>query len=131
MKERGGVQAAATFMFIGIALSRTTHLHLMNRFVTRMRGGLVTLIIHKSHRITAAVTLMTTDIDGITTGVPQCLQISIGILEIVLGMYVLSRFIGISAFSVFGPLVASTIVAYFVARSMATRFSSWNKDIKL
>ncbi|KAM3544593.1 hypothetical protein ARSEF1564_002461 [Beauveria bassiana] len=138
MKERGGVQAAATFMFIGIALSRTTHLHLMNRFVTRMRGGLVTLVIHKSHRITeeeakrsAAVTLMTTDIDGITTGIPQCLQISIGILEIVLGMYVLSRFTGISAFSVFGPLVASTIVAYFVARSMATRFSSWNKDIEL
>ncbi|KAM3474463.1 hypothetical protein MY5147_004238 [Beauveria neobassiana] len=138
IKERGGVQAAATFMFIGIALSRTTHLHLMNRFVTRMRGGLVTLIIHKAHSITeeeakrsAAVTLMTTDIDGITTGIPQCLQIPIGILEIVLGMYVLSRFIGISAFSVFGPLVASTIVAYFVARSMATRFSSWNKDIEL
>ncbi|KAM3477754.1 hypothetical protein MY8738_006300 [Beauveria namnaoensis] len=38
MKERGGVQAAATFMFIGIALSRTTHLHLMNRFVTRLVG---------------------------------------------------------------------------------------------
>ncbi|KAM3532890.1 hypothetical protein MY4038_003803 [Beauveria bassiana] len=138
MKERGGVQAAATFMFIGIALSRTTHLHLMNRFVTRMRRGLVTLIIHKAHSITeeeakrsAAVTLMTTDIDGITTGIPQCLQIPIGILEIVLGMYVLSRFIGISAFSVFGPLVASTIAAYFVARSIATRLSSWNKDIEL
>ncbi|OAR02082.1 hypothetical protein LLEC1_05008, partial [Akanthomyces lecanii] len=138
MKERGGVQAAATFMFIGIALSNTTHAHLMNRFVTRLRGGLVALIIHKEHTITeaeakrsAAVTLMTADIDGITTGIPQCLQIPIGILEIVLGMYVLSRFIGISAFSVFGPLVVSTIAAYFISRRMATRLSEWNEGIEV
>ncbi len=138
MKERGGVQAAATCMFVGIALSHTTHAHLMNRFVTRLRGGLVALIIHKEHTITeaeakrsAAVTLMSADVDGITTGIPQCLQIPIGILEIVLGMYLLSQFIGISAFSVFGPLVISTVMAYFISRRMATRLSEWNKGIEI
>lgn len=138
MRERGGVQAAATCMFLGIALSHTTHAHLMNRFVTRLRGGLVALIIHKEHTITeaeakrsAAVTLMTTDVDGITTGISQCLQIPIGIVEIVLGMSVLSQFIGISAFSVFGPLVVSTLTAYFISRRMATRLSGWNKGIEV
>ncbi|XWX01985.1 hypothetical protein V2A60_010017 [Cordyceps javanica] len=74
---------------------------------------------------------MTTDIDGITTGIPQCLQIPIGIVEIVLGMFVLSRFIGISAFAVFGPLVVSTVAAYFISRRMATSLSAWNKGIEV
>ncbi|XWW99160.1 hypothetical protein V2A60_007168 [Cordyceps javanica] len=138
MKERLGVQGATACMFIGLALSRTTHAHLMNRYVTRVRGGLIGLMIHKEHRISeveakrsAAVTLMTADIDGIVTGIPQCLQIPIGLLEIALGTAVLSRFIGVSAFAVFAPLILTTAAAYAIAPWTAKRLARWNQGIQV
>lgn len=138
MKERGGLLGAAAIMFTGLALSRTTHGHLMNCYVTRVRGGIISLIIHKEHRLaekdaksSAAVSLMSSDVDGISTGMPRFLEIPFGLVEIGLGVYVLSGFIGISALSVLGPLVATTFAASLITRRSAHHFSAWNKSIEL
>lgn len=137
LNERRGLQGAATFLFIGLILSRTTHAHLMNRFIARLRGGLIALMIYKEHHLTekearrsAAITLMTADIDGIAGGIPRCLSIPIGVAEIALGMYVLSQFVGISALSVFASIVTSMISTYFIAPRMAEHFAEWNRGIE-
>ncbi|KAJ3493276.1 hypothetical protein NLG97_g4832 [Lecanicillium saksenae] len=137
MDERSGLQGAATFLFIGIILSRTTHAHLMNRFITRLRGGLIALIIHKEHKLSqtvakrsAAITLMTADIDGIVAGMPRCLSMPIGIVEIALGMYVLYQFIDASAFTAFAPVIFSLIASYIIAPLTAGRLAQWNKGIE-
>ncbi|KAJ6788206.1 hypothetical protein PWT90_02171 [Aphanocladium album] len=137
MNERSGLQGAATLLFIGLILSRTTHAHLMNRFITRLRGGLIALIIHKEHHLSeteakrsAAITLMTADISGIVSGMPTCLSMPIGILEIALGLYVLYQFIGVSAFSVFAPVIFSIAASHNIAPRTASRLSKWNKGIE-
>lgn len=111
MKRRGGLVGASSMVFLGIALSQAVFAHEMNRFVTQLRGGLIALLFHKEHMLTgkeakkaAASTLMSADVDGIVTGVPQCLDIPIGALELALGVYLLSSYTGVSSLVAIGPL---------------------------
>lgn len=132
-----GLFGAASIAFYGIAISRAVFAHGMNRFVTRLRGGLIGLLFHKEHKLTeaqarqaAAATLMSADIDGIATGIPRCLEIPIGMVEIALGIYMLSNFTGLAALTVLAPLSTTTVASYFIGRRMATLFAAWNKSIE-
>lgn len=137
LNERLGMFGGVIFMFLGQALSRTYHAHLLNRHLTRVRGGITALLIHKEHsltdhqaRQTAAVTLMSTDMDGIAEGMPRSLQLPVGIIEVGLGIYLLSGFIGVSALTVFIPVVLSTTSTYFLTKSRAKMFARWNQNIE-
>lgn len=75
-------------VFVGLAISKATTEHLKNRQVTRTRGTLVTSIVDKTHRLSvtdakksAALTLMSTDVEGIAVGIPKCYEIPIGVFE--------------------------------------------------
>lgn len=132
-----GLLGASAIAFYGIAFSRAVFAHGMNRFVTRLRGGLISLILHKEHKLVeaearkaAAETLMSADIDGIATGVPRCLEIPIGMVEIGLGIYMLSSFTGLSALVVIAPMTSTTIAAYIIGLRLASLFSAWNKSIE-
>lgn len=135
--ERAGLLGGAAAVFLGLALSQSIHTYLMNRFVTRVRGALTAALIHKEHGLSeteakksAAATLMTADMEGIVAGIPRCLQIPIGFVEIGLGTYVLSRFIGTSALTVFPPVIASTSVIYFMGKRIAKLITNWNEAIE-
>lgn len=136
-KERGGLLGAVAIVFIGIPIARTTAAHLMNRYVTRVRGGITAELFHKVHHLPesqarkkAAVTLMSADIDGIITGASGCLDIPIGTAEMAFGIYLLTKFIGLSAFVVFVPVAFTTIAVFFIGRRMATLFAEWNTKIE-
>ncbi|KAJ3495175.1 hypothetical protein NLG97_g3579 [Lecanicillium saksenae] len=135
--KRIGLVGATVLVFLGLPIAQSTFGYQMNRYVTRLRGGLISLLFHKVHRLTeseakkvAALTLMTADINGIVLGVPKCLDIPFGIIEISLGIFVLSRFIQVAALAVFGPVVVTSIATYFISRKMATRYAAWNKNIE-
>lgn len=128
---------ASIIVFLGGALSKANFAYLMNRLVTRLRGGVVALMFEKQHKLTeadarnaAAVTLMTADLDGVAAGVPLCLELPIGALEIGLGIYCLSGFVGLSAFAVFGPLIVSTLTTYLIGLRLAKLLAAWNKNIQ-
>ncbi|OAA69266.1 ABC transporter, transmembrane domain, type 1 [Akanthomyces lecanii RCEF 1005] len=135
--KRVGLVGATVFVFFGLTMTQSIFSYLMNRHVTRLRGGLVSFLFHKVHHLTeieakkvAAVTLMTADIDGIALGVPKALDIPFGILEISLGIFLLSRFVKIAALAVFAPVAVTSVATYFIGRGMATRFVAWNKCIE-
>lgn len=137
MNERGGLFGSSAIVFFGLALSKANSAHLMNRYITRVRGSCIALIFHKEHNLSearakdsAAATLMSTDVDGIVTGMPRCLEIPIGMIEIALGIWVLSGFVGVSAFAVFAPLLVTTAMTFFLGRRMAPQLANWNLSIE-
>ncbi|XWW92334.1 hypothetical protein V2A60_000257 [Cordyceps javanica] len=133
-----GLLGAASIVFYGIAVARAVFAHGLNRFITRLRGGLIALIFYKEHKLieaqakkAAAATLMSADVDGIATGMPRCLEIPIGMFEIALGTYMLSTFTGLSALAVLAPMTITTITAYLIGLRMSSLFAAWNKSIEI
>lgn len=82
------------------------------RLITSVRGGLVALIFTRSidldaytAKASAAVTLMSTDIDGLAGGLQKIHDIWASFIELGLGIYLLQRQIGSACFLVLIPAV--------------------------
>ncbi|KAJ3497209.1 hypothetical protein NLG97_g2075 [Lecanicillium saksenae] len=136
MAHRGGILGASIFIFYGLPLARTTYSHLLNRYITRVRGGIISLLFHKIHRLTeteakkaAVASLMTADIEGITSGIQDFIEIPFGVIELALGIYVLYQFVEFVAFTVFGPVVVFTILTHFLSQKVGTLQAGWNESI--
>lgn len=135
--ERGLLLAATGVSFIGSSVSRMATAHLTYRQATRMRSGLITQIFDKNlhlHRSeakkSAAITLISNDVDGITRGLLELYEVIVTPLELCLGTYLLSRFVGRSCVTVIAPLILSAIATYFFGKYMAIRFNAWNASIQ-
>ncbi|XWX01485.1 hypothetical protein V2A60_009513 [Cordyceps javanica] len=68
---KGGLVAATFLSYTGAAIAKTASMHLKNRLLTRVRGGLISQLFDKTSRLElvqaekhAALTLMTTDLEG-------------------------------------------------------------------
>ncbi|KAJ6789065.1 hypothetical protein PWT90_00367 [Aphanocladium album] len=136
-QERIVLLFATIITFVGQAVSKTTTSHMKNRLVTRIRGGLVTLMLDKGLSLpqqeankSSVLTLMSTDIEGIAAGLPDLHELLFTPFEVGLGVYFLSRFVGRSSFVVLIPLAASTVATYFFGKWMATRLTTWNEHIE-
>lgn len=84
----------------------------MYQLTTTLRGGLVSLIFRKSLGLDAAtasqgkaVTLMSTDIDSIASGVKELHEIWASVLELGVAVYLLNLQIGAACFVVVVPAV--------------------------
>lgn len=135
--KRCGLIGASIFLYCGAPVVRTDFGHRMNQYTTRARGGLISMLFYKVHRVTqseakqaAAPSLMNADIDGVANGIPKCFDVIFGAIELGLGIYVLSQFIEIAALAIFGPVVVTSILTYFMGQKMATRFADWNRSIE-
>ncbi|TQV95006.1 ABC multidrug transporter [Cordyceps javanica] len=124
--------------FGGSTIAKAGTAHLNSRLNTRIRGALIAQMFDKSLRISqsearksAAITLMSADIEGIADGLPKLYELIMTLLELGLGVYFLSLFVGESCFTVLGPLVASAIATYFLGNWMASAFAVWNKSIEI
>ena len=99
-----GLIAAAALIYIGIAISNILYMHQLYRSITMLRGGLVGLIFNKSLLLrdglydeTAAITLMSTDIDRIGSSMQNMHEIWARLAEVAIGIWLLS--IQLGAFS--------------------------------
>ncbi|OAQ99171.1 hypothetical protein LLEC1_07152 [Akanthomyces lecanii] len=136
--ERAFLLIATILSFGGAVVCKTMTAHLSTRLNTRIRGALISQMFDKSLRISqseakksAAITLMSADIEGIASGLPQIYELIMTLVELGLGIYILSLFVGHSCFVVLAPLVASAIGTYFIGNWMATAFAAWNKSIEI
>lgn len=93
---------ATALVYLGIALSNGHYSHNTYRAITIFRGGLVSLIYDSTLGLSAAdanasaaLTLMSTDIDRIAQGFELAGVLCAAPMEIVLGTYLLSREIGV------------------------------------
>jgi hypothetical protein len=87
-------------------------MHLQYRLVTRIRGILVMALYRKSLTITqseakssAALSLMSTDMDGVIEGVVALHDVWIGLLESCFGVYLLTQYAGSAAAIAVGSIM--------------------------
>jgi ATP-binding cassette, subfamily C (CFTR/MRP), member 1 len=107
-----GLVAATALVYIGIAVSNCLYTHLTIRLLTCLRGALVSLIFVKILRLRsyadgAPVTLMSTDIDGIVSGMEHNHDIWACVFELAIGIFLLYREIGPACFLVFAPILGT------------------------
>ncbi|KAJ3494640.1 hypothetical protein NLG97_g3948 [Lecanicillium saksenae] len=136
-RERVVLLLATIVSFVGQSLTKATTAHLKNRLVTRIRGALICLLLDKSLHLSqkeatksSALTLMSTDIEGITEGLPAIQEFVITALEVGFGVFFLSRFVGRSCFTVLVPLVLSAGAMHYCGKWMAAALKTWNGTIE-
>ncbi|OAA60779.1 ABC transporter [Cordyceps fumosorosea ARSEF 2679] len=135
--EMGGLIGATLTAFGGAALCRAISTHLKNRFIARVRGGLIAQLFDKSYRLKvseakkqAAITMMSADYESIAEGIPACVEIPFSIVESSLGIFFLSRFIKLSCFIVFIPLILAPILGHMIGRQTSSAVALWNGEIQ-
>ena len=94
--------------------SRCHYTHHTYRLITSVRGGLVALIFTKvmdleasKAKDSAAVTLMSTDVDGVASGLQKIHDIWASVIELGLGVYLLQRQVGTACFLVLVPTICT------------------------
>ncbi|KAJ6783564.1 hypothetical protein PWT90_09493 [Aphanocladium album] len=134
---RLGLQGATLFVFVGMALSKTTSQHMTNRLMTQVRGGLVSELMVKTHHLSeqeakksAVLTHMSADIAAISAGLGGCIDIPIIVLQTGVGVFFLSRFIGTSCFFVLVPVVMASCCSYLLGSQTGPAMADWNKAIE-
>lgn len=136
-QQTAALAGAAMLCFVGAALTKAIALQLSCRLTTKVRVGIISLLFEKTLHLhqreatkSAAVTLMSADVDMIATAVPTIYMIFAAVLDTSLGTYLLSRFVGLSCFMSLIPLVLSTIVSYFIGGWIAFGLAGWNKSLQ-
>ena len=86
------------------------------RLVTMVRGALIPYILRKTLALpystakeSAAATLMSADIEGISTGIADFHELWGGVIEVSISLYVLSTIIAEAAFLVVLPVIGKEI----------------------
>lgn len=137
-ENRLGILGATILTFIGVTTSRTAYSHQSNRLSTQIRGGLATHLLEKTHNLhekeakkSAAMTLMSADIDGIISGLQNCIEIPITAVEIGLGMLFLYIFIGVSCFFILISVLFTTFGSYLLGKRIQPAAASWNQSMEL
>ncbi|PGH27295.1 hypothetical protein AJ80_01005 [Polytolypa hystricis UAMH7299] len=128
---------ATLVIYAGIAVSRCHYRHKTFRSLTMLRGALVSVIYRKATKLaldtadkSAAVTLMSTDIDSIVLGLQDLHEIWANIIEIGIGMFLLQRKVGIACVFAVVPVIVCTISISPIARLMRPTQMIWNKAIQ-
>ncbi|CAI7598161.1 unnamed protein product [Penicillium glandicola] len=105
-----GLIGAYAIVYLGIAISYAAYEHKTYRVITMVRGSLVTLIFNKTLRMsttaisnTAAITLMSTDIERIGSGLREMHELYSNFTEVALALWLLARLLNVAT-------IASTAV---------------------
>lgn len=129
---RGSLVAANFLTFAASAVCRTITSHMAFRLSARIRGGLMSLMLDKNLRLevaearkNAVVTLMSTDMDAIMSGLPLAMETPFMVLECGLGIFYLERLIQQSCFVVVVPLLLSTGVGFFLGKYLTVAQRRW------
>ncbi|KAJ5499877.1 ABC transporter integral membrane type 1 [Penicillium expansum] len=105
-----GLIGAYAIVYLGIAISYAAYEHKTYRVISMIRGSLVTLIFNKTLRMsttaisdTAAITLMSTDIERIGSGLREMHELYSNFTEVALALWLLARLLNVA-------IIASTAV---------------------
>jgi ATP-binding cassette subfamily C (CFTR/MRP) protein 1 len=102
-----GLIGAYAIVYLGLAVSTGFYWHKQLRCLTIIRGSIVTAIYQKTLEVSdgaASITLMSTDVERITTGMRYIHELWSNIVEVGIGTWLLERELGV-------PCVAPVIVA--------------------
>ncbi|PSN69168.1 P-loop containing nucleoside triphosphate hydrolase protein [Corynespora cassiicola Philippines] len=132
-----GLIAATALIYIGLTISLTYYQHKTYQLVTKLRGTLVSVLYAKTMASSseglkgcAPVTLMSVDVDGITSSAPVLHEVWASILEMGISIWLLQRQLGIVCvvpLAVESSVLVCNTVAIYCSGKMGSRQATWNK----
>ena len=132
-----GLTAAYGLVYIGMTFSTAIYYHQTYRTIAMVRGALITSIYAKAVKLpstaldeVAAVTLMSTDVQRICDALEQLHEVWAGILEIGIGIWLLTRQIGIALLGPLGITIAAVFATLYVSNLMGPAQKIWMEAIQ-
>ncbi|KAE8381911.1 putative multidrug resistance protein [Aspergillus bertholletiae] len=132
-----GLIGATIVIYFGIAISTAHYRRCFARTVTKFRGSMIALLYNRSLTLqvglcteSAALTLMSTDIDNIIDLLENIVDIWARLVEIGIGIWLLARQIGGICVT---PLIVTAVCAIgqlWIAKSIGTNQQKWNESIQ-
>ncbi|KAJ5634865.1 multidrug resistance-associated protein [Penicillium herquei] len=121
------IVGAYALVYLGYALSTAIYWRQTFRFVTMVRGGLISILQQKTTQVKAidledraALTLMGTDVERIVTGFRSIHELWASPIEIVIGIWLLARQVGVAS-------VVPAVIA-MLCLLVTTRISTLSKS---
>lgn len=132
-----GLIGAYVLVFVGIAISTGQYQHKTFRFITMMRGGLVSMLYGKATEVAltdvdtaSSLTLMSADIERIVTGMETGHEIWSNSIEIALAMYLLQRELGVACAIPIGVAIVSFLASLGATSLVMQRQALWLEAIE-
>ncbi|CAI6342532.1 unnamed protein product [Periconia digitata] len=132
-----GLIGAYVIVYIGIAISTGQYQHKTYRFITMMRGGLISMLYNKVTDISlkdvdvaSSITLMSADIERIVTGMQTGHEIWSNSVEVAVAIFLLSRQLGVACAIPVGVAVVSLVGSIFATSLVMQRQALWLQAIE-
>ncbi|KAH7091601.1 P-loop containing nucleoside triphosphate hydrolase protein [Paraphoma chrysanthemicola] len=132
-----GLIGAYVLVFVGIAISTGQYQHKTFRFITMMRGGLISMLYGKATEVAltdvdtaSSLTLMSADIERIVTGMETGHEVWSNTLEIALAMYLLQRQLGVACAIPIGVAIVSFLGSLGATSLVMQRQALWLEAIE-
>ncbi|CDM37008.1 hypothetical protein DTO013E5_7172 [Penicillium roqueforti] len=131
-----GLMAAAFLVYISIAITTVLYKREMYRMIAMARGSLVSLVYSQtlqmpdSYDESAALTLMSTDIDRVTVGLQNIHEVWARITEIAIGMWLLVDQLGAVAVLPIGLIVVCTFANSQLSKLIVGKQKVWNAAVQ-
>ncbi|RGP71223.1 multidrug resistance [Fusarium longipes] len=137
MSQGYGLIGAWFIVFVGLAVTTGQYQHLTVRATTMARGQLVSMLYNKATHIsitatnpTAALTLMSADIERIDTGWRTAHDVWANLIEIVIAVYLLGRQLGLACLIPVGAAIFSIIGSVVAVSFVMARQAMWLEAIE-
>ncbi|KAF2108606.1 P-loop containing nucleoside triphosphate hydrolase protein [Lophiotrema nucula] len=129
-----GLVGAYAVVYFGMSISNSLYLHRSYRFLTMLRGTLVSAIYTKTTELSitaidnsAAVTLMSTDVEFVVLGLRGLHDLWAHTIQLVLATYLLGQRLGWACVGptvvVFAAAAGTVVAAFFIAKLQ----TGWNE----
>ncbi|KAJ5139829.1 P-loop containing nucleoside triphosphate hydrolase protein [Penicillium atrosanguineum] len=132
-----GLIAAYAIVYVGIAISYAVYTHKVFRFITMVRGSLVTMIFDKTLRMSTtaisdatAVTLMSTDIERIGSGLLDIHEVYGNFIEVVIALGLLARLLNVATIASTVVVVLCLIAGIPLALASANAQGTWLEAVE-
>lgn len=132
-----GLIGGAFFIYTGIALSSGIYQSYNQRFVYKLRATLHTAIFRKTTQAnatsgsdTAAITLMSTDLDRVVRGGQVIHELWAILAQVAIGCYLLQGQLGIAFISPLVVIAVCSVLMVAVSRPVDKRMGAWMEQIE-
>ncbi|THC98398.1 hypothetical protein EYZ11_002117 [Aspergillus tanneri] len=132
-----GLIVATVLIYIGLAITTANNQHKTYRLITMIRSSLVPLMYRQTLRLdvaavrdSAALTLMSVDIERISSGLRYLHEIWASPIDVGLALWLLQRQLGVAAVAPAGIFIICSVVGLVVASTMGSRQRRWLEAIQ-
>ncbi|KAF7158902.1 hypothetical protein CNMCM5623_004081 [Aspergillus felis] len=132
-----GLIVATVLIYVGLAITQANNQHKTYRLIAMVRNSLVPLVYRQTLRLdvgsvrdSAALTLMSVDIERISSGLRYVHEVWASPIDVALALWLLQRQLGIAAAAPAGIFVLCSVFGLGVASTMGARQRRWLEGIQ-